>query len=620
MLVCSVLVLACLVAPIAPLAPPPQDLTAGKPGPAAPAPLVNADFETPATKTDPVPGWTVEIGALNGGSEPLNEVEVDKGQKHGGKASLHLSASASTLAFQIVSQSVEVRPGGKYKLSAFTRTKGLRHEQNARGINQFNNCYLALFLFDGVGEVKAKDVKTLKQPETNGWEPVQVEVTAPDDIRRAEIKVFSSISGEVWLDDVSLSIEGGKPVPPPVVVFEEDFEALKELPPAWLIEEGARNGGDAPPSTVEVSTKEGAHKSKRSLHLGGSAKTILWNSVNRYFEARPGDALHFSAQVKAEKVRPEKNVKGIDQFTNLHLRLVFFDEAGETLGAPRFESPGDGSYDWKPVSVRAVAPEGAVRGMAGMFLSMSGDVWLDDVALTTQVGGTPAYDGWQTLDTAHLKLRFPPDHPRAAEMAEYGKRLEAALAQAAAALKAEVGQPITMFLYRDGEQGQALTGRELAYAESERRAVHQGPTNTLCHELVHVLALQRLGYAQTGLFGEGLAVWLDGEGADEHHDVAAALLKSGELPTMEALLKEFRQQAKGYPAAGSFCGWLLQTHGLDAFSRLYPLSDPAAAAPAILKQPWTDVDAAWRAFLAARSEGGGATGAEGAPGASKPGG
>src|SRR4029453_2886288 len=147
------------------------------------------------------------------------------------------------------------------------------------------------------------------------------------------IKVFSSISGEVWIDDVTLSVEGGQAVPAPVVVFAEDFESLKELPPAWLVEEGARNGGDAPPSTVEVSTKEGAHKSKHSLHLGGSAKTILWNSVDRYFEARPGDALHFSAKVKAKDVHAEKNVKGIDQFANLHMRLMFFDEGGQTLGA-----------------------------------------------------------------------------------------------------------------------------------------------------------------------------------------------------------------------------------------------------------------------------------------------
>ncbi|HTE06201.1 MAG TPA: hypothetical protein VK824_08395, partial [Planctomycetota bacterium] len=108
--------------------------------PAGGAGIVNAGFEEAATKDSPFAGWSVDIGARNGGEEPLSEVTLDHKEKHGGKSSLHLSAGSATLAFRIVSQAVEARPGGRYALSAFTRTKNVRHEQNARGINQFDNC------------------------------------------------------------------------------------------------------------------------------------------------------------------------------------------------------------------------------------------------------------------------------------------------------------------------------------------------------------------------------------------------------------------------------------------------------------------------------------------------
>jgi hypothetical protein len=574
--------------------------------------LANGGFDAAASKAEPIPGWTLQIGARNGGTSPLSVAELDRKEKHGGKASLHLAGGAQVLAYQSVTQDVEARPGGSYELSAFTRTKNVRHEQNALGIPQFDNSYLGLFLYDGLGEVVGRQLAPLERPSTDGWKPLRVALQAPQTTRRATVILFLSVSGDAWFDDLSLEIRGGEAVPEPATVFAEDFEALKELPPAWLLEIGATNGAESPTSLVEVSTREGAGRSKRSLHLAGGPGTLAWRTVNRWFDAAPGDSFEFRAQVKSEKVHQEKTKTGVDQFANFHMNLSFVDASGEMLGAARFANPDPAAEGWQAVSLRAVAPEGAVRVQAGLFLSMSGDAWFDDVTLTRQGGGTPAYAGWQELATAHLRLRYPKDHPRAADMAAYGAAIEEALARVASALGTKAGEPITMFLYRDGEQGRALTGRDLDYAEPERRAVHQRPDSTLTHELTHVVALRELGYAQTGLLGEGLAVWLDGAPAEQHHATAAALLRDGRLPPMDGLLKDFRSQPSAYPAAGSFCGWLLETHGLPAFRRFYPLSDPAAAAPAVLKQDWAAVDAAWRAFLGSL-EGGNAQPADGKP-------
>ena len=188
--------------------------------------IANGGFEARATRDDPIPAWTISVGARNGGNEPLSEVSIDRRVRHSGRSSLHFSGSRTTYAFQIVSQQVEVRPGGAYQLTGFARTKDVRHEVNAKGINQFNNCYLAIFLFDGNGELVGRDVRTPAQPNTDGWQELSLQIDAPDSVRRAEVKMFLSISGELWFDDLKLAIEGGREIPAPASVFRDDFEGL----------------------------------------------------------------------------------------------------------------------------------------------------------------------------------------------------------------------------------------------------------------------------------------------------------------------------------------------------------------------------------------------------------
>lgn len=560
----------------------------------APA-LVNGDFEAKAARDDPIPGWSVSLGARNGAESPLSEVALDRRVRRSGKQSLHFSVSGSTYGLQIVGQEVEARPGAIYTLTGFARTEGVHREVNGLGIQQHDNCYVALFLFDGNGELVGRELANPRRPSTQGWEPFALRAEASESVRRVEVKAFLTVSGELWVDDLTLTVEGGAELPAPAPVFHDDFEG-EGLAPAWLVEEGARNGGEEPISSVEVARLRGRGEHGHALHLAGDERTLLWRTVDRWFEVTPGDALALRASVRAEDVQQRANVLGIPQFANWHGHLVFYDEGGEAVGAPRYVHPGTGSYGWKPVEVRATAPEGSVRGTAGFFLSMSGDVWIDDVTLERQPGGVPAYDGWQTYATERLVLRYPPDHPWASDLESHAERFEQALAAIETALEIEVREPITMFLYRDDTQGKALTGRPLAYAEAERRAVHQGPTNTPGHELVHVVALD-MGYAQTGLFGEGLAVWLDGQPGAYHHARAAELLRAGTLPSLDALLDDFRAQEQGYPAAGSFVGWILETYGLDALRRLYPVRDLRAAFPQVVGKSVAELEEAWRAAL-----------------------
>src|SRR4030095_1827683 len=162
-----------------------------------------------------------------------------------------------------------------------------------------------------------------------------------------------------------------------------------------------------------------------------------------------------------------------------------------------------GGYDWKDVVVENTAPDGAAEAVVGVFLSMSGRAWIDQIEVTTEKGGVKPYADWVSLDTKHLTLRYPKDHPRAAQIAEYGKRLDDAFAQICRRAGVKYEERITAFLYRDPEQGKTITGRDLDFADPEGRAIHQSPNSTLGHEMTHVIFL-KVGTAQSALLGEGV--------------------------------------------------------------------------------------------------------------------
>ncbi|MEW6741695.1 MAG: hypothetical protein AB1486_02955 [Planctomycetota bacterium] len=553
--------------------------------------IENGDFEKRPGRDGSIPGWELSIGAMNGATAPVSVVEIDPKVKHGGRSSLKFSGDNTTRAWQIARQEVTLRPGGKYRLTGWARTQDVRQEK-VRGTNitQFANCYLMLILFDGSGEVAGRQ---LAVPQKSGadWEKLQVELEAPKTARRAVITIFLSMSGTLWIDDLELAIERGEELPAPEVLVSEGFEKTSRIPAGWEEELGARNGDGATRNRIEIDPKAGSPDSPRSLKFSGEESTIQWFGLQRTFAAQPGDAFRFRCKVGAENVRRERV-----QFANLHIRLVFFDAQGEVVGPARYGNPGTGSFDWKDVEAAGVAPEGTTKAHAGIFLSMSGEAWFDELEITKQPGSMPAYHDWKSLETKHLVLRFPADHPSAARMPDYGRRLDEVFERICACLQVTYDERITMYLYRDGEQGKRLTGQDLDFANPEGRAVHQRPESTLGHEMVHVIAL-KLGYSQTGLLGEGIAVYLNGAKSEEHHRYAAKLLAEGKLPTVARMLTAFWDQQQGYPAAGSFCGYLIETFGIERFKKLYPLTDPAAAATDILGKSLDTIEQDWCAFL-----------------------
>lgn len=554
--------------------------------------VVNGDFEGKIEKDGVPSGWTLEVGAQNGAAEPLSKVEVDLKEKHKGRGSLHFSGNDRTRVWRSARQKLPVRPGGTYKLKLFAKTEKVHGEMVAgTSIAQFTNCHVALALTDDGGKDVALEFARPPIP-TSKWQPLSIQLVAPESAREAQLVVFLSMSGDFWVDDIELTIEGGKELPPEETVLDEGFDKIDKLPAEWKEEVGANNGAGTKRSTIAIDAKEGAPGSPHSLHFTGDAQTIQWYDVSRTFDVKPGDALRLSALVKGKDIRKE----GI-QFANFHLWLAFRDANGKELGSPLIAAGGMGTFDWKKTEAHGVAPEGATQVQLGVFLSMSGDAWIDQVALVKRSGSTPAYGGWLTLESKHVIVRYPKELATAAQIQAYAQRLDAAFESVRKTLDVVYDEKITVYLYRDGEQGKQLTGRELDFAAPEDRALHQTMRSTISHEMTHVIAL-KMGYAQTRLLGEGLGVWLDGASAKDHHERAAKLERDDKLPALDALLDDFRsQEGVSYPAAGSFCGYVIETFGMPAFKRLYVMTDPRSGAKEALGKTLEDVDHDWRVFL-----------------------
>ena len=552
----------------------------------ADAPVTNGDFEAQATRDQPVPGWVLEIGARNGAQAPKSDVDLDRSVRHGGRSSVHLHGDPATRAWWILKQEIPVRPGGRYHLEAWTRTEGVK--PNGFGLD---NCYVGLFFFDAYGKLAGRQIVAPRQPDSD-WAALDGKLTAQSSARTGSIYIFLSMLGDLWVDDLTLEIEGGEDLPQFETLLEEDFVKARRLPSKWKREVGATNGTGGTDSGVEIDADTGAPNSPRSLKLSGSQNTMRWRSVQRDLPADPGDLVQFSARVKASQVRRE----GV-QFENLHLNLTFLDKRGKSLGPVHFASAGSGTFDWKRVQARGIAPEGTRKVRAGILLSMSGEAWFDDLLIERQAGNAPPYSDWEVIETKRVILRYPSAHPEARQMKQYAKRLDQAKNEICRRLEVEFPEKITVYLYADMEQGRALTGGNLDFSNPSGRAVHQRWNSYIGHEMVHVIAHTVLQNSQTGILGEGIAVWLNGQPPNRHHERAAELLGEGELPTVADLLSQFRSESAGYPASGSFCGYLIDTYGLKVFKQIYPLQDPSTMAAELVGVSFPEMEPGWHAEL-----------------------
>ncbi len=557
--------------------------------------LANPDFEAPTAPGAPPTGWTMEMGAYNEGREPASTVVLDTQVTHGGKASLRLSGDQKTRLWYALKQELPVRPEGIYTLKGFARAEGVRREiVFGTKEQQFENCYVGIVFLDAKNELIAEAHLAPKLPKSD-WEALSMYQIAPPETRRVQATIFLSMTGTLWVDDLEFTLEGGKEPPPVNVLMNEGFETRDQLPTEWTREVGARTGNGPKASQIVVDREENSGGSPRALKIVGDSTTDQWLGISRRFECVPGDALKYRCQVKAKNVRREGA-----QTQNFYTGLVFVGADNRLVGAKQYAHGGEGTFDWKPFEVAGVAPEGAVAVMAGVFLSMSGEVWIDQLELTSQAGSTPAYAGWKTLESDHVTVRYPDDHPEKGRIEYYGTQLDKSYEAIHRALGISDTGRVTMYIYKDSAEGRKLTSQELDFSNPQARVIHQRFESAPGHELTHVIAYT-LGPAGSDLLNEGLATYLDGTPTKEIHRRAALYLSDKKLPALTELVQHYHSTPESMAAAGSFAGYAFETLGLDRFKHLYLMKQPDVNAGSVASGGLSALEKSWHEYLKQQS-------------------
>lgn len=178
--------------------------------------------------------------------------------------------------------------------------------------------------------------------------------------------------------------------------FEEGLDGWAEMV-------GATTGqGDARPEIAidEEVARDGA----RSLRVTGSAGAVVWPLQHQAVDVSAGQRVTLRVAARCRGV-----AKAGGQYANSNAVLMFETADGRRTG---FHTSAvlSGDREWVDLFVDAIAPEGTARAKVGVFHSMSGTAWFDDVRVTVaptdpadEAARAAAYDALAD----HLRRTYP---------------------------------------------------------------------------------------------------------------------------------------------------------------------------------------------------------------------
>ena len=261
--------------------------------------------------------------------------------------------------------------------------------------------------------------------------------------------------------------------------------------------------------------------------------------------------------------------------------------------------------------------------LVGLLLSLG---------LALQFGLRPTHFGFHTTapsladhllgtrETDHFIIHYAPSSQTARDIEYVAAEHEFAWSRLAEQLGEEPTWKIHSYVFPTPEAKRNLLGAgNTEVAPPWRGHIYLNeqpfPHRVLHHELAHAFSYSYgdpvFGAAATiDLTGphfnlaliEGFATALAPrpDGALDLHDQAAILERLGLRPALgEIMGLSFWGKAsrRAYTAAGSFCLWLIETRGVDAFKRLYRSAGDFVLA---YETPLAELEQAWLAFLATR--------------------
>ncbi|MFO0633420.1 MAG: hypothetical protein U0168_11260 [Nannocystaceae bacterium] len=223
----------------------------------------------------------------------------------------------------------------------------------------------------------------------------------------------------------------------------------------------------------------------------------------------------------------------------------------------------------------------------------------------------------QRRETEHFVILYAPRSADARSIDAIAIEHEFAWAQLREAMGGrEPDGKVTSFVFANAEQKRRLMGAgTVQVAAPWRRQIYLDhrpfPHPVLHHELAHVFGAT-VGDAIFGVSREGLRINVgliegfatamapkEAERLDLH-DQALVLRKLDKLPPMAAIMGPgflTKSSQVAYTAAGSFCLWLVQTHGFEPMGVLYGSAGDFERAYGVGLAP---LEAQWIAFLDGR--------------------
>ncbi len=328
-------------------------------------PLKNGDF---SRWTEGLPAeWLVEIGARNGAEQPVSEITRIKGP------ALLLQGDGSTMAWRTLSQELAVQPGQACRLSFESASKNVRREGR-----QFDNCYVGIVSLDANGQPVGREMKDLST-SSDGWVQSDLQFVVPANADTTKVMIFLSKSGMLGVRNLTLTVTGAAADSPTVsqATTEADTGSLVSNgrflewssghPDGWVMEIGARNGGNEPTSIVEPADQGG-------VTLRGDRSTMAWYSLSQELDLQPGATYTLVFQARTSQVRQEQG-----QYDNCYVGVMSLDGGGQRLDMAIKNLSGASRLQQQRVNFRV--PDQAASTRLLIFLSKTGLLTVKSVSV-----------------------------------------------------------------------------------------------------------------------------------------------------------------------------------------------------------------------------------------------
>ncbi|HUV37835.1 MAG TPA: hypothetical protein VMX58_12935 [Patescibacteria group bacterium] len=373
------------------------------------------------------------------------------------------------------------------------------------------------------------------------------------------IAMFTALSGCGGGDG-----EGEFPdIPVGVNLIENpSFEQWEEYVPAgWELKQIAGKGKK--PNMFGKSTSQ-MKSGKFSFYLRGLFDTEKWMVLTQRILVRPGYDLYFSAEIKCENIKRNRGQKD-----NANIYVRFLDARGERLRdryyADAYTRRRLGTGDWQRNIEKVEIPSEARYAEIGLINEMTGYLYFDDVEVMLL-----ERTKWNREETEYVTFYYLEGHPLPEGAIEEQTRFMNFIVDLCGI---RVEEKIKYYYYPSEARFMQILGTR---KYKQRPFWNKKELHTIVpveqHAMVHMVLVD-LGYPPIGL-AKGFVFALRGKYTGWNpHLLAKRFLVNKMIPSLYRIVDEETMKKSNWaitvPAWASFCTYLVDTYGMEAFIKFY---------------------------------------------------